>query len=200
MRDARIGFPSENPLKLARVSLRGGIPLHADSHIFVDAPARSSSVIDEGDNGLLGFFRRQVTAHQSLQRRRFCLYGIFPPASSAAKRAAIFTLRLGNYFGKCSATTCTYSASMVKVNGLSNIRPIASLVLFDLEAQESVDCCKGRFVRRGNNNTSPIGRFLERVMNIFPQPLHFWHSGRNSIVNEHRNIEISTLKCFCDVS
>jgi len=137
MRDARIGFPSENPLKLARVSLRGGIPLHADSHIFVDAPARSSSVIDEGDNGLLGFFRRQVTAHQSLQRRRFCLYGIFPPASSAAKRAAIFTLRLGNYFGKCSATTCTYSASMVKVNGLSNIRPIASLVLFDLEAQES---------------------------------------------------------------
>src|ERR1051326_2073040 len=93
----------------------------------------------------------------------------------------------------------TLRASMINVNDLSNVGLIASLVLFDLEAQESVDCFKGFFVRGGNKNTSPAGRFLVRVMNISLQPLHLWHSRRNSIVNEHRNVEISILKCLCDV-
>jgi hypothetical protein len=41
-------------------------------------------------------------------------------------------------------------------------------VLFNLEAQRTVDGLKGFFVRGGNNNTSAIGRFRERVLNIFP--------------------------------
>jgi len=82
----------------------------------------------------------------------------------------------------------------------SDIQRVAGLVLLNLEAQESMDGFNGFFVRRGNNNASPIRSFLERILNIFPQPFHFRYSGRNGIVNKHRNVEIAALKCFCDVS
>ena len=44
---------------------------------------------------------------------------------------------------------------------------VASLVLLNLEAQESVDGFNGLFVRGGNYNTPPIRSFLERILNIY---------------------------------
>src|SRR4029077_11935488 len=85
LRDAAVGFPAKNSLKLACISLWGGKPLHADSHILVDPLARGRRVINERDDGLLRFFRRQVTAHESLQRLRFGPYGMGTARGGAAK-------------------------------------------------------------------------------------------------------------------
>jgi hypothetical protein len=63
-----------------------------------------------------------------------------------------------------------------------------------------MDGFKGLFVRRRNNNTSTVRRFLERILNVFLQPLHLWYTGWNGIVNKHGNIEIGTLKCSCNMS
>src|SRR5580698_7391042 len=85
LREAARGFPAENSLQLTHISLGSGIPLHADDHVFVDALAWRGSVIDERDDGLLGFFRSEVTAHKSLQRGRFGLHGMGTARRGAAK-------------------------------------------------------------------------------------------------------------------
>src|SRR4029077_6249434 len=94
LRDAAVGFPANNPLKLTCISLRGGKPLHADSHILVDALARGGSVIDERDDGLLGFFRSEVAAHKSLQRGRFGLHGMGTARRGAAKNQRAHAARI----------------------------------------------------------------------------------------------------------
>ena len=63
-----------------------------------------------------------------------------------------------------------------------------------------MDSFQSLFVCRGNNNTSAIRCFLERIVNLFPQLFHFRYSRWNGIVDKHRDVEVTTLKCFCDVS
>ena len=81
----------------------------------------------------------------------------------------------------------------------ANFHRVASLVLFNLETQKLVDCVESGFIRRGNNDLSPIGRFLDRIMNVSAQSLHFRYAKWNRVVNEHGNIEISLLKRFRNV-
>src|SRR5580704_4117249 len=64
LRKAARGFPAENSLQLTHISLRSGIPLHADDHVFVDALAWRGGVINEGNDGLFGLFRSDVAAKQ----------------------------------------------------------------------------------------------------------------------------------------
>src|SRR5260370_15944281 len=92
--DAAVGFPAKNSLKLACICLWGGKPLHADSHILVDTLARGGGVIDERDDGLLGFFRSEVTAHKSLQRGRFGLHGRGTARRGAAKNQRAHAARI----------------------------------------------------------------------------------------------------------
>src|SRR5580704_1883181 len=67
LRDAAVGLPAKNSLKLAGVTLGSGIPLHTDGHVLVDALSRGAGVVDERDDSFLGFFGRQVTAHENLE-------------------------------------------------------------------------------------------------------------------------------------
>ena len=76
LRDAAVGFPGENALQLAEVTLRSWIPLHADGHVFVNARARGGGVIDIRDDGFFGFFRRHALAHEKLQDFRGGAYGV----------------------------------------------------------------------------------------------------------------------------
>src|ERR1700676_1071688 len=94
LRETAVGFPGENSLQLTHISLRSGIPLHADDHVFVDALTWRGGVINEGDDGFLGFFRSDVAAKKCFERFRLGFYGLRTAGSGAAQNQRTHAVRI----------------------------------------------------------------------------------------------------------
>ena len=108
LRDATVGLPAENALELTHIPLRGRIPLHTDGHVFVDALARRSGVINERDDGFLGFFGSDIAAQKSLQRFRFGLYGMGTAGGGATQNQRAPSLSFMTPLRRASASTKTW--------------------------------------------------------------------------------------------
>lgn len=86
----------------------------------------------------------------------------------------------------------------VKV-ALPNSGAVASLVFFNLEAQELVNRLDVGFVGRGDDYTPTVESFLEGIMNCPPESFHFLNSRWNRVVDEDRNVKVSALKRLRDM-
>jgi len=72
-------------------------------------------------------------------------------------------------------------------------------MLFNLEAQERMDCREGLLISRGDDDTTPRRSLLEAVLHLLAWPFHICHFWGHSVVHKHRNVEIPVLKSLRDV-
>jgi|SRR6516165_4423761 len=89
--------------------------------------------------------------------------------------------------------------NLIGIRSLTTLSWITRLVLFNLEAQEFVDCRYGLLISRNDDDTTSRSGLLERVLNLVAETLHLFHSWGDSIVHKHRNVEVPVPKSMRDM-